>query len=173
MATRRNNPSRIDSSRLLCTLRMYQSIFSDFFSGSAATSAAAVSSFAVSSRPGVSAAGPSAGASCRGDSVAGSSSGTSCRGSSSGVSSRGDSSTGTSFGVSCRGDSTTGSVAAGSGDGTPVGSRSEEPATPDAAAGSSAADGISGGTFGLFGSSITFVKSLCCGTYRLCNSCDR
>ena len=30
MATRRNNPSRIDSSRLLCTLRMYQSILSDF-----------------------------------------------------------------------------------------------------------------------------------------------
>ena len=30
MATRRNSPSRIDSSRLLCTLRMYQSILSDF-----------------------------------------------------------------------------------------------------------------------------------------------
>ena len=33
MSTRRNRPSRIDSSRLLCTLRMYQSILSDFSSG--------------------------------------------------------------------------------------------------------------------------------------------
>ena len=30
IATRRNRPSRIDSSRLLCTLRMYQSMCSDF-----------------------------------------------------------------------------------------------------------------------------------------------
>ena len=30
IATRRSSPSRIDSSRLLCTLRMYQFMFSDF-----------------------------------------------------------------------------------------------------------------------------------------------